>query len=97
MINIRNIDDGQCFKWCLVWYLNPTDHHPARITKADKDLIAKKLDFNNIKFPVKDSDIHKTEKKKNSIGISVFGDENKEKHPIMFKKNAVKKIMLIYY
>ena len=63
MINIRNIIDGECLKWCLVRYLNPTDHYPARIIKADKDLIAKKLNFNNIKSPVKYSDIHKIEKK----------------------------------
>ena len=33
-------------------YLNPTDHNPRRITKADKDF-PKKLDFKDIKFPVK--------------------------------------------
>ena len=62
------------------------NHHPARITKADKDF-AKKLDFKDIKFTVKIRDIQKIVKK-NSIGISVFGYENKEKHPI---KNGSKK------
>ena len=47
-----------------------------RITKADKEF-AKKLDFKNIKLPVKVRDIHKI-KKSNSIGISVFGYENKD-------------------
>ena len=78
MINNQNIDDNECFKWCLVRYLNPAYHHPARITKADKDF-AKGLDFKNIKFPVKIRYIHKIEKK-NSIGVSFFGYENKEKH-----------------
>ena len=36
LINIRNIDDNQCFKWCLVKCLNPADHHPEGIKKADK-------------------------------------------------------------
>ena len=58
MINIQNIDDNECFKWSIVRYLNPAYHHPARITKAEKDL-AKNLDFNDIKFPVKIKDIHK--------------------------------------
>ena len=89
MINIQNIDDNECFKWSIVRYVNPGNHHPARITKADKDF-AKKLDFKGIKFPVKIRITHKIEKKKNSIGISVFGYENKEKH-------AGKKNMLIYY
>ena len=70
MINVQNIDDSECFKWSLVKYLNPADCNPARITKADKDLV-KKIDFRDIEFPVKISDIHKTEKKK-FICISVF-------------------------
>ena len=37
MINIQNTDDNKCFKWCLVRYLNPADHDPRRITKADTD------------------------------------------------------------
>ena len=43
LINIQNIDDNECFKWSLVWYLNPANHHPAGVTKADKDF-AKTLD-----------------------------------------------------
>ena len=35
LINIQNIDDNECFKWCLVRYLNPADHNPIRITKPD--------------------------------------------------------------
>ena len=61
MINIQNIDDNECFKWYLVRYLNPVDHNPRRITKADKGF-ANKLDFENIKFPLKIRDIHKIEK-----------------------------------
>ena len=63
---------------------NPLDHNPRRIAKSDKDF-AKKLDFNDIKCPVKVSDIHKIEKK-NSICISVFGYDNKGKHPVYASK-----------
>ena len=76
-INIQNIDNNECFKWCLVRYLNPVNYHPAIITKADKKFV-KKLDFKDIKFIVKIRGIQKIEKK-SSIGISVFGYENKEK------------------
>ena len=58
MINILNNDDNECFKWCLVMYLNPTDHCPGITTKADQD-VAKRLDFIEIKFPFKIRDIHK--------------------------------------
>ena len=38
-------------------YLNPENHHPERITKADKDF-AKKIDFKDIKFSNKIGYIH---------------------------------------
>ena len=75
MIKIQNIDDNECFKWCLVKYLNPVDHNPRRTTKIDKEF-AKKLEFKNTKLSVKIRDIHKIEKK-NSISISLFNNENK--------------------
>ena len=95
LINMENTDNNECFKWRLVRYLNPTDHCPERIIKGGKDF-AKKLYFKDIKFPVKVRDVHKIEKK-NSIGVSVFGYENKEKRSIYVSKNVVKKHMLIYY
>ena len=70
------------FKRFLVKYLNLADHNLARIAKADKDFAKK---FKDIKFSVEVRDIHKTEKK-NPIDISVFGYENKEKHPIYVSK-----------
>ena len=45
LINIQNIDDNECFQWCLLRYLNPADYYPRRIKKADKDF-AKRLDQN---------------------------------------------------
>ena len=69
LINIRNIDDNECFNWCIVRYLNLVDHHPARTTKADKDFV-KKLDFKDI-FSHLIRNIHKISKK-SSIVISVF-------------------------
>ena len=94
MIDIQNIYDNECFKWCLFRYLHPADHNLRRITKANKKF-AKKLDFKDIKFLVKVTDIHKI--LKNSIGISVLRYENKEKKPVYISKNAVTKNILIYY
>ena len=74
LVNIQNINDNECFKWCLVRYLNTADRNPSRITKPDKDF-AKKLDFKDIKFPVKVRDIC----------------QNKEKHLIYVSRNVAKK------
>ena len=89
LINTKSTDDSECFKWCLVKYLNPADHNPRRITKTDKDF-AKRLDFKDIKFLVKIREIHKLEKN-NSIDISVFGYENKEKYPICVSKKIMQR------
>ena len=67
----------------MVKYLNP-----AKILKTDKEF-AKRLDFKQIKFPAKIRDTKKIEKK-NSIGINVFGYENKEKYPIYISKQCCK-------
>ena len=64
----------------MVRYLNPADHHLARIAKTDKDF-AKRLDLKDIKFSVKIRDIYKIERK-SSIDISIFGYENKVKYLI---------------
>ena len=61
LINIQNIKDIECFKRCLGRYLSPADRNPRRIAKADKDS-AKIIGFKDIKFPVKNRDIHKIEK-----------------------------------
>ena len=46
LINIQITNDNQCFKWCLVRYLNPTDYNPRKITRVDKDF-AKRLEMRN--------------------------------------------------
>ena len=89
MINIQNIDDNECFNWCLVKYISSVDPNPKWISKVNKD-IGKKLDFKDIWFPIKIRDIHKIGKK-NSIDITVFGYENKENIQSMYQKNVMKK------
>ena len=51
--------------------LNPVDHNPRRITKADKDFI-KKLDFKDIKSPVRLGDTQKNFLKKEFHQLKCF-------------------------
>ena len=92
MIHIRNIDDNECFKWCLFRYLHLPDNNPGRITKAGKDFVKTQSQKQNFQS----KDIHKIEKK-DSIFISVFGYENKKNIQSMYQKNDVKENILIYY
>ena len=49
--NIQH-EDNECFRRCLIRYLNPVNKNPAN---ADKEF-AKKLDFNAIKHTVHEKD-----------------------------------------
>ena len=89
MINIQNNYNNECFKWSLVRYLYPEDHHPARITKADKDF-ARVLYLKDIRFPVKIRDIYKIEKT-NSIALAFLVMKIRKNIQSMYQKNTVKK------
>ena len=62
LVNNQNIYDNEYFKWCLVRYSLPANHHPAIITKAHKDL-ARERDVKDKKFLVKITGIQKNEKR----------------------------------
>ena len=50
LINIRKINDNECFNWCLVRYLYNADHQIARNRKIER-FFEDELDFKDIKFP----------------------------------------------
>ena len=74
LINIKN-NDQKCFLWCHVRHINPVKIHPERITREDKKL-ANNLNYDGVRFPVREKDFSKIEKK-NNICINVFCYENK--------------------
>ena len=67
LINLKNKDD-ECFKWCHIRFINPTNSHPERINKQDKK-IASTLDYRGIEFPLKAYEI--VEERFN-INVNVF-------------------------
>ena len=75
--------------------MNTLDHNPTRIVKADKEF-AKKLDFKNMKFPVKSQDIYKIEKKIPST-LVFLAIKIRKNIQFVYQINAVKKTMLTYY
>ena len=77
----------------MVRYLDRVDHNPKGMTKA------KELDFKDIIFPIKATDIQKLKKKKKKKIPSalVFLAMKIRKHLIYISKNFVKINMLIYY
>ena len=74
LTNLKNKDD-ECFKWCHIRFINPTNSHPERINEQDKK-IASTLDYRGIKFPLKARDYEIVEERIN-INVNVFGYKNK--------------------
>ena len=83
LINIKN-QDNECFRWCHIRMVNPTNKDPERVKKEDKGMI-EKLDYSGIEFPISKKDYNKIEKK-NGIRVNVFGYENKQPFPIHISK-----------
>ncbi|CAB3980719.1 Hypothetical predicted protein [Paramuricea clavata] len=69
LINIENVDDDECFRWCHVRHLRP-GQRATKITRSDRKF-AKTLNYNGIKFPVRINDIPKIEKA-NELRITVI-------------------------
>ena len=87
LINIKN-NDQKCFLWCHVRHINPLKEHPERITRIDKE-IAGNLNYDEIKFPVKEKDFENT-KVRNNICINVFGYENDLIFPVYISDQKFK-------
>ena len=51
-------DDNECFRWCLVRYVNPVTKNQAKIKNIDRQL-AKQLNFKNVDFPVHKKRLHR--------------------------------------
>lgn len=69
-LNIQNYEDEQCFKWCILSQLHPTDSNPYRVSNYTS--FQNELDFTNIDFPVKLTQIKRFENQ-NDISVNVFG------------------------
>ena len=75
--------------------LNPADHNQRRIATFDIDF-AKRLDFKDMKFPVKTRDIYKIEKSVPLALVFLVMKIRKNIH-FMYQNNVLKKNMLTYY
>ena len=75
IINMQNKDD-QCFKWCITRALNPVNRDSQRTTKILRKQ-SENLNWTNINFPVRLSDIDKFEKNKEGIKVNVFRYDGK--------------------
>ena len=94
IINVKNENDHECFKWAVTSAVFPAEEHGERLGKQmRKD--SEKFDWTGIEFPVSLKQIDKFENH-NPYAINVFGYE-RVVYPLRIskKKNQVINLLLI--
>ena len=79
----------ECFKFCIVRYLHPAEHHPTRIRKID-EILADELE--NFLSKLKTF----TRLKKIIVSTLVFLVMKIRKNKFTYQKNVMKTNLLIY-
>ena len=85
IINVKNENDNECFKWAVTSAVFPAKEHGERLSKQMRE-DSEKFDWTGIKFPVSLKQIDKFEKQ-NPYAINVFGYEGVVYPLRMSKKN----------
>ena len=94
VINIRNKDE-ECFKWCVLRALNPTQSNPHRVDKKLREA-EKTINMEGIDIPTKIEDITKFENQNVGIGIVVLGlNENGNVYTIRHSEYAYQRKHLV--
>ena len=91
IVNVKNEEDNECFKWSITTAMYPAENHPEKICKQLKEN-SEKFNWDGINFPASFKDIDKSEKLNPSISINVFSYEQ-EVYPLRITKKANDKIV----
>ena len=72
VINPKNVDDDECFKWAVIAALHheEIDHHPQRISKLEPFI--PRYNWNGIKFPATLHEISKFEQQNPDVAVNVL-------------------------
>ena len=92
IINVKNENDNECFKWAVTSAVFPAKEHGERLSKQMKK-DSEKFDWTGIEFPVSLKQIDKFENQ-NNYAINVFGYE-KVVYPLRISKKKEQVINLL--
>ena len=94
IINVKNENDNECFKWAVTSAVFPAKEHGERLSKQMRE-DSEKFDWTGIEFPVSLKQIDKFENQ-NNYAINVFGYE-RVVYPLRIskKKDQVINLLLI--
>ena len=79
IINVKNEEDQECFKWAVTSAVFPNKDHPYRLNKEMREN-SEKFDWSGIEFPVSALATNQVDKfeNQNNYGINILGYENGE-------------------
>ena len=92
IINVKNENDNECFKWAVTSAVFPQKKNAERLSKRMRE-DSEKFDWTGIEFPVSLKQIDKFENQ-NSYAINVFGYE-KVVYPLRISKKKEQVINLL--
>ena len=84
IINVRNENDHECFKWATTSAICQREKDPQRLNKKMRNN-SQNLNWDGIDFPVSIKQIDKFERQ-NNYAINVFGYEESKVYPLRFSK-----------
>ena len=91
IINVKNSDDNQCFKWAVTSAIYTAKNHPERLNKKIR-INSEKFNWKGIEFPVSLKQIDKFEKQ-NPFAVNVFGIEGEKVYPLRISKEREKQVI----
>ena len=85
IINVKNENDHECFKWAITSAAFPKEKNPQRL---DKQMIenSKKFDWSGMKFPTSLKQIDRFEKQNPHYMINVYGYDKGGVYPLRISK-----------
>ena len=93
IINVRNENDHECFKWALTSAVYPKEKDPQRLNNQMR-LDSKNFNWDGIVFSVSLNQINKFERQ-NEYAVNVFGYDNEKVYPLRISKKESKVIDLL--
>ena len=89
LINPKNLNDDECFKWCVTEIVYPQKLNRERVTKKTREN-AKLFDWTGIEFPMKTTQIDLFEKNNLKYAVNVLGYEGGV-YPLKISKHYMTK------
>ncbi|XP_020608918.1 uncharacterized protein LOC110047502 [Orbicella faveolata] len=96
IINVKNMDDNECFKWAVTSAVFPREKNAGRLNKRMRE-DSEKFDWAGIEFPASyKKDIDKFEKQ-NDYAINVIGYEEGFFYPLRVSKRSNKMVINLLF